>query len=197
MDKEFKIVISVFSFFLIYGLTSLFNSGSFETPVFFNQLIFFLVAVIFWLMNKSETGSWILAVFIPVQFLYCLIDPFIMGYLYEVQNVELAKSIYNSTALNFLFLVSYFGFMVLVSFWTYKKHRRAYVLVAKLLLIFATIFLLYYPGLEFDPSYPFFAFLLLFVFTVNRLTLSATRGLSILSHQFLLIFLLEALEYLH
>ena len=197
MDREFKIVISIFSFILIYGLGSLARSQAFETPIFFNQIIFLIVAIVFWLMNRNEDSAWVLVLLIPVHFISCLIDPFIMGYLYERQGIELAKQIFDSNAMSWLFVVVYFGYMFLASQFAYKSHKKAVVMIVKIILLIGTIIFLLKPEIGVDAGFTFFAFLILFFFTVNRLMTSPTKVLSVLSHQFLLILLLEGLEYFH
>lgn len=197
MDREFKIVISIFSFFLIFGLGSLFKSGAFETPIFFNQIIFLVISLIFWLMNRKVDHAWILPVFVLVQLIACLIDPFIMGYLYERKQIELAREIFDSNLISWLFLISYFGFMLFLSIFSFKKHQLTYILLINLILLAATIIFLLQPELKIDSTFTFFGFLVLFYLTVNRLMPSNHKVLSVLSNQFLLILMLTGLEYFH
>ncbi|MBK9592615.1 MAG: hypothetical protein IPO32_14335 [Crocinitomicaceae bacterium] len=60
MERELKIVVLVFLTYLIFGLTSFFQTGSLITPIFLTKVILVILALIFLLMNLKEQNHWIL-----------------------------------------------------------------------------------------------------------------------------------------
>lgn len=197
MEREFKIVISIFLFFLIYGLSSFFSTGDFVSPIFLNQIILFIVAVVFYFMNRSIHESWLLIIYIPVILSACAMDVFTMSLLSKITDnpwfVEFQKSI----ELSWVYLIVFFGFMFFIAVFSFRKHHQILILILNILLLTATVILIFIPESQVDPTIPFFMFIILLFFTSNRILNSESKVLTVLSNHLLLVCFLEGLEYLH
>ena len=197
MDREFKIVSSIFMLFLIFGLSSIYYNGSFVTPIFLNQLVLLGVAVAFFIMNRQAKSSWILGVYILIQCLSCLVDGFTMGFLAEKFNNELLVTIYESETVSYLFIVFYFSFMLFLVIYSYLKHKLKLLLAIMIGLIIATLVFFFLPDLTTIRDIIFLTFLLFYYVSINRVMPNEDSVISVMANQLLLIFFLEGLEYFH
>ncbi|MBD3637872.1 MAG: hypothetical protein HUJ25_10995 [Crocinitomicaceae bacterium] len=183
--------------FLIYGLTSLFQSGSFVTPIFLNQLILLAVAIVFYVMNRKEKHSAIIALYIFIQFLACLVDGFTVAFVSEKINSDVLIIVSETLWFGALFILCYFGYFIYLSIYSYQQHQSTAILIIKLGLIMGSLTLFFIPDLAVIRDVVFFIFLLFFFFSYLRIQTKTDRVTGVMAHQFLLLFFLEGLEYLH
>ena len=195
MDKELKIAVTIFLVFLVFGIASFFNLGSFATPVFMNQFIFVIVAVSFFIMNLKAPNSWVLAIYIIICFFGLVIDEFSMGYLAEKYKNNVFLELSRSTTFSISFLVVYFGFYVFSTILLFSNTKNKGILFIQLLLIIATIFCLGLNDLPYLSPVLFSLFLLTYIYSVNSLLTRDDKVLSVLSYQYFLFLVLEGLEY--
>jgi hypothetical protein len=195
MDRELKIVVSIFLIFLIYGLTALFSGGSFATPVFINQLVLLLISVVFYVMNMKEKGAVILLFFSVLQLFMTIIDDFTVGYLSQKLELNFLYELSSSLGFNLIVMLVYFGFYYFLAGYAFKTHQSKSLLVLKIMLLSSAIGLFFIPHLSLFRDLSFFAFILLFVISVNRFSREENKVLSVVSYQMLLLFLLEGMEY--
>ena len=153
------------------------------------------ISVTFWGLNVRLKNSWILLVFVFVQLIACAIDEFTMGFLASKFEMESLINLYNSQVLSWVYLITYFGFMFFISIYAFQKHKVIYALVIQLIMLAGTILALFSDDVYHAASIIFLAYLLFFVVFVNRLMKTENAILSVISSQFLLVFLLEGLEY--
>lgn len=196
MDKELKIVVSIFLVYFIFGLGSFFNSGSFITPIFLNQLTLLIVAAAFFFMNLKLKHSIILCTYLIIEILSTFIDGFSANYLAQKMNLPFILKINQSFSFAIFYLFIFFGFFIFITLYLYRFSRMKWVLISQLLLIATTLFLFSIDGYSWLRDTFFFVFLLGFYLVVNRFLKENNQLLSLMSYQFLLLFLLESLEYL-
>jgi hypothetical protein len=197
MDREFKIVSSIFMLFLIFGLQSVYYNGSFVTPIFLNQLVLLFVSVVFFIMNRHELGNWILGVYIFIQLLSCLVDGFTIGFVTSKVGGDFLLDIYKSDWISYVFLICYFAFMFFIVAYTYRIHKLKIVLGIKILLLLATLLFFFIPEFSIVRDVVFLCFLFFYFVSINRIIPNERKVISVMANQFLLIFFLEGLEYLH
>lgn len=197
MDREFKIVASIFMLFLIFGLSSIYYNGAFVTPIFLNQLVLLGVAVAFFIMNRSVHKGWILLVYIPIQILSCLVDGFTVGFLAERFGAEFLIDVHKSQALGVVFLVGYFGYMLFLTFFLYKNHQLKWGALVSFALLILTITAFFFPDFYMVRDILFLVFLFFFYVSYHRFSKEKSKVLGIMSNQLLLLFFLEGLEYFH
>ena len=197
MTREFKIVAGIFLFFFVYGLSSIYSSGEFITPIFLIQPIILLVAIIFCLMNRKVEDSWILLLYISVPIVSCAFDVFTMGLLSKITGNQWFVEFQESNTLSWIYIFVFFGFMIFISIYSFKKHKEFIIFGLNILLLGFTILLMLMPDSEIDPTITFFLFIILLFYTSNRIIQPENSVLSVLSSHLMLVCFLEGLEYLH
>lgn len=195
MDKELKIAVTIFLIFFVFGLASFINQGSFASPVFLNQFVFLFCAVLFLAFNVNKLDSILLWIYLIPVTLSFLIDHFTMGYLAEkFQNNGLLELTQTDT-FSIVFLFGYFGSFLYFSVRTFSLHKRIIILLAQLILLLSTPVLMIFTTFSIDQDMSFHLFLILSIFIINRFNTANSKGFAVLSYQFLLLLLLEGLEY--
>ncbi|MEX1003484.1 MAG: hypothetical protein WDZ35_15300 [Crocinitomicaceae bacterium] len=197
MERELKIIILIFLVFFIFGLTSLVDSGHFVTPIFLNQLVLLAVAILFYALNFRTPGAFILLIYIPVLLMSALMDGFTTAYLAQKWNLPQLIGLREMFWFSLFYLLIYFGFFFTILLITYNNIRSTWLLLVGALLLSTTITLLFVPGAEMIRDFSFFSFLLFFILMVNRKSEQNKQGMTVLSYQLLLLFLLEGMEYFH
>lgn len=195
MDKELKIAIILFLIFLVFGLASYFNQGSFASPVFLNQFVFVSVALIFLLLNLKSKDALVLWLYLIPCSLSFLLDHFTMGYLAEKFQNNTLLDFTQSSAFSIVFLIGYFGVFTLLTAYFFKLHKKVFITVIQLIILFLTVFFLLFTDNSIDQDLSFHLYLILNIVLINQFNTSNSKGLAVLSYQFLLLFLLEGLEY--
>jgi hypothetical protein len=196
MDKELKIVISIFLVYFIFGIGSFFNSGSFTTPIFLNQLTLVAVAAAFFVMNIRLKHSILLCIFFIIQLISTFIDGFSANYLAQKFDLPIILRINESISFAIFYLIIYFGFFIFITLYLYRFSKVKWGVFSQLLLIAITLLLFSIEGYSWLRDIFFFIYLLNFYTVVNRFLKKNNQLLAVLSYQFLLLFLLESLEYL-
>lgn len=195
MDKELKIVVSVFLVFAIYGLTSFFQSGIFATPVFLNQLVLLVVAITFYLLNSKQTQGLILLAYVGVQVYTCLIDGFTVSYLaqkFESNSIiELSDNIIFN--IGFILVFAVFWIFAIYKTWTINK-SIVFTLLQLSSLILGLCFFFFF-DLHLIGNLLFMFFTILWIWSHNKNQEKEHHVLNVLSYQLLLMVLLEGMEY--
>ena len=195
MQRELKIVVLVFLIFLIFGITSLLQSGQFVTPIFLNRFAFFIVAVLFYLLNRKSEGSSLLLVYVFVTGLFVLIDSFSVNYLSQKTGFTALLWLREQWLFQLLFLIGYFGFFGVISVLIYRKSRQLLLTLLNGVLLLSAVVLLFIPGFEMLRDTCFLLYLTVLIILINRKQEQLNTGFTVLSYQFLLLFLLEGVEY--
>lgn len=195
MDRELKIAVSIFLVFLIYGLTSFFQSGTFATPIFLNQIILLIVAVLFYFINREKERSVLLLLYIPVMLYSCLIDDFTVHYISSKFNSNLLVDLSENFWVSIGFIVIHFLFWYSVTLISKKDKDNSIVSVLQFTLLTATLILFFQPYYQILRDVFFVLFGLLFIYGVNKKGRENDPVFSVLSYQLLLLILLEGMEY--
>lgn len=195
MDKELKIVVSIFLLFFIYGLGSVYYSGSFVTFYFLNQLVLLVVAILFIIMNWKTPAKFLLLLYAFAQLLLCLIDGFTIGFLASKYQMEFLIPIHESNVLSIVFLIYYFGFFLFLSIYSLRVHQLRVIVLSQAALIASTIIFFYVPDLTWIRDLSFALFVLLFVLGNHRFMKQNSHVLQVVSYQLILLVLLEGFEY--
>ena len=195
MDKELKIVASIFLIFLIFGLVSLSTSGTFATPVFLKHFVYMPLAILFYGMNYKQNQSWLLLMYIPVVLLGLLIDDFSVGLLVEKYHVNWLFEITTTQVFSIIFIVGYFGFFFLIAYLFFLAYQKLAILIASLVLILAVITCLFIPDFLIASGPIFLLFLAVQIFALNKYSSNESIAKKILTYQFLFIILMQSMEY--
>ncbi len=195
MDKELKIAITIFLIFFVFGIASYLNQGSFASPVFMNQFVFLGTAILFLVINLKVKDVIVLWLYLSSCVMSFLIDHFTMGYLAEKMQNNWLLDLTQSTTFSVLFLVIYFGVFIIISFYFLRIHKKVLAFIVQLILLLITVIFMLFTQNSIDQDVCFHLFLILSILLINRLNINASKGFAVLSYQFLLLFLLESLEY--
>lgn len=195
MDRELKIVSTVFLVFLIYGFVNVANSGSFAVPVFWFQLSILFVSIAVLVLNWKRPLNFMLLAYVVAQVLLCLVDGYTVNYLATKGNPELWIALSNSMAVNWLFIICYFGFMAFFSVRLLVISSKKGVFTVPLVLLLGVCVFFFLPEQALIRDVLFMAYLALNILIINRLLKPEDRFSQLMSYQFLLLFLLESLEY--
>ncbi|MEO9531563.1 MAG: hypothetical protein ABJG68_14760 [Crocinitomicaceae bacterium] len=195
MDKELKIVVSIFLVFLIFGLVSLSTSRIFATPIFLKHFVYLPLAILFYGMNFKQNQSWLLLMYIPVVLLGLLIDDFSVGLLVEKYHVNWLYEITTTQVFSVIFIVGYFGFFILIAYLFFLAYRKLAILIASLVLILAVITCLFIPDFLIASGPIFLLFLAIQIFALNKYSSNESIAKKILTYQFLFIILMQSMEY--
>ena len=195
MDRELKISIAVFLTFLIYGLTSFFQSGIFAVPVFLNQLVLLFLAILFYALNIRLKASIVLLIFVFIQLYACLVDGFTVSFLAQKFSSNLLIELSENLYLNIGFIVVYFSFWYTMIFMTGAIHKKIGLLLLQMIFLTATVLLFFFPEWSLLRDAVFLIFGLLFIYGINQSTEDKYKVFSVLTYQILLLILLESMEY--
>jgi hypothetical protein len=194
MERELKIVLSVFLTFFLYALSTYFSSGSFLAPFFLSKLCLVAVAVIMAVMNIRTPKSIILWCYVITTALFAITDEFTLQFLdYKMDTTYLEELTSNNDFLFASFAI-YLGFYFFSVVFYLKSHKK--IFQASLLFLLLTGFLL---SLFIDltvlrhVSIHLF-FILFFVFAQGDSDLK-NKTLRVIAYQYLLIPLLQSFEY--
>lgn len=196
MDRELKIVISTFLVFFIYGLTSFFSSGSFATPVFLNQLILLGIAVLFYVLNTSKKESYFLLIYVIVQAYSCLIDGFTVEFLSQKMNNNFLADLNEQYWFNYSFMVVFFTFWIVLIWKGVKVHELKAIGALQVALLVSVLVVFFISDFSWLRDVLFMSLVVTWIFSINKLAKSKHEAFTILSYQFLLLILLEGMEYL-
>ena len=86
MERELKIVFSVFLVFFIYALTSYFNSGTFLVPFPFGKMTLVIVALILAVINLNAGKEYLLWLYFLASLVFALTDEFTLLFLDQCFN---------------------------------------------------------------------------------------------------------------
>ena len=195
MDKELKIAITIFLIFFVFGIASYINQGSFASPVFMNQFVFLGTAILFLILNLKSTDAFLLWLYLIPAILAFLIDHFTMGYLAEKYQNNSLLELTQTATFSMVFLIGYFGTFLYFIIRLFKDHKKVTLFLIQLSLLLTSIVLLLFTQYSIDQDICFHLFLIASILIINRFNTSNSKGLAVLSYQFLLLFLLEGLEY--
>ena len=195
MDKELKIVVSIFLIFLIFGLVSLSTSGTFATPVFLKHFLYLPLAILFYGINFKQKQSWLLLVYIPITLLSLLIDDFSVGLITEKYHTNWLFELTSTQAFSLIFIIGYFGFFFLISYLFFLSYKKAEMLIASIILLIAVISCLFISEYVIASGPLFLLFLGIQIFSLNRFSTKESTAQKVLSYQFLLIILMQSMEY--
>jgi hypothetical protein len=195
MERELKIVVSIFLIFLVFGLVSLGTSGSFATPVFLQHFVYVPVALLFYLLNIKEKGALNLLLFVPITMFGLLIDDFSITLLSEKYQSNLLYELTTSVEFSWFFLFAYFGFFLYMSYLFYTESKKIWIMSISTLLLLFVILGLFHTNLSGLSGIVFLLFLAFQILTLNRYSTSENKVKKVLSFQFLLIIMLQSLQY--
>lgn len=193
MERELKIVITVFLTYLIFGLTTFFQTGSLITPIILTKIILVLLAFIFLLMNLKEQHYWILVYALFGFIAFASTDDFVLSYLSkEIDGFELFFT--ETNFFNWLSFFVFFSFLftAILFFWIKKKNKRIslFLLGDLLLCLF-----LFFTDLGWVQEVSIKVFFLVFFIACQSDFDVKNKTLRVLSYLFLGLVLLESFEY--
>jgi hypothetical protein len=193
MERELKIVVLVFLTYLIFGLTSFFQTGSLITPIFLTKVILVILALIFLLMNLKEQHYWILVYALIGFTAFAFTDDFVISYL--SQKISGFEKLFTETDLfNWLSFALFFSFLffAILFFWIKKKNK-----VISIFLFVDLIFCLslFFTDLGWVQEISIKVFFLTFFIASQSDFEVKNKTLRVLSYLFLGLFLLESFEY--
>lgn len=195
MYRELKIVVSVFLFFIVYGLSSFFSLGAFVTPYFFGKLILVIVSVLFFILNVRVKQSYFLLFALVTMICLALIDDFTVQFLAERFRWESLLPFVNSLFFAYLSFAIFLGFYLTSIVIFHKSIRRNWLTLLLLVLFLATI-VLFIVKVNYLQEIIFGSFLLVYFIVVNRFNHIEKNVLSIIASLFFLQFLVEIFKYL-
>lgn len=114
MERELKIVLSAFLVFLIFGLSTLLNSGSFVTPYFLDKIILLVISLLFIALNSKKEGSWRIYL-LPIPIIGMMLgDAFYLYTLADYFENESISALYGSGLTMIVSLLMTFGYFIFV-----------------------------------------------------------------------------------
>jgi hypothetical protein len=193
MERELKIVVIVFLTYLIFGLTTFFQTGSLITPIILTKIILVLLAFIFLLMNLKEQDYWILVYALFGFIAFASTDDFVISYLSKkIDGFELFFT--ETNFFNWLSFFVFFSFLfaAILFFWIKKKNKSVslFLLGDLLLCLF-----LFFTDLGWVQEVSIKVFFLVFFVACQSDFDVKNKTLRVLSYLFLGLVLLESFEY--
>jgi hypothetical protein len=194
MERELKIVLSVFLAFFIYALTTWFNSGEFLAPFPFAKICLVIVALLFVVLNMRTPKYAILWLYLVCTLLFALTDEFTVQYL----DYKTGLTFFNELASNYAFLVTSFlvfiGFLYFSVIFYVQTHKKP-VQTSLLFLLLTGFILSFFIDLTvLRHILIHLFFILFFVFSQGDSDLK-NKTLRVIAYQYLLIPLLQSFEY--
>src|SRR5688572_19613773 len=123
MERELKIVLSVFLVYLMYGITSLFDTQVLVTPVFLTSPIFVILAGIFAITNRKEKNSYILLLYLIAFICFALVDDFVIGFLTRFLGTGVFD-ILTLPGFGLFAFVVFFSFLLFSVWFFYNQTRK-------------------------------------------------------------------------
>lgn len=193
MEKELKIVLSVFLFYFIFGLTQIFKTQAFITPVFLTSFILVFCSLLFWLMNLKEQRPWLLLIMLGIQTSWAFSDVFFTSFI--SQHLPALTETVNSKTTGLISLSIFYllNFTVVYFLFRLKERKLIVLLILCALLVFSVVLVLINLPLLFKLSLIIFS-IVFFYFGQTGSTVE-TKTLRVVSYQFLLLGLLQSFEY--
>lgn len=193
MERELRIVISLFLVYLLYGFASLFQTGVLVTPIFLTPFVLIASAFSFALMNRKLPHVRLLF-FSAIAFLFfALADEFIISLLTRAAGQKTGDFLHSRACgiVTFMLFFAYLFYSIWFLYRTTGQKLVAGVLFCILSACITSFFTDYY--LFQEISIQFFC---LFYFAVGQSGHHLeNKVLRVISYQFLLFSLLEAFEY--
>lgn len=195
MEKELKIVVAIFSVFCIFGLSSLLSSGTFATPVFLQHFILVPLSVLFLILNFREKHKWLLATYVLVSLCALLIDDFSVAMISEKYQTNVLFELTTTLTFSVFFLVFYFGFFFYICIFFYLIVPKKLYLISSIILLSATVIALFLSQMLWLSGFLFLLFLLVHIIVYNKFSRQDSKVAQVLTYQFLLVILLQSLQY--
>ena len=194
MERELKIVFSVFLVFFIFALTTFFNSGSFLAPFPFGKITLVIVALILAALNLSAGKGYLLWFYFLASLVFALTDEFTVLFLDNYFNTTYFDELSGSLFFLVLSFILYFGFHFCAILLYYISWKKKFVSLILLILLVLSI-LLIFTDWPIYGSISFSLFFLLFFIVGQRDSELKNKTLRVISYQYLLIVLLGSFEY--
>lgn len=193
MERELKLVILVFLTYLIFGLTSFFQTGSLITPIFLTKVILVILSLIFLLMNLKQQDFWILLYALIGFGAFAFTDDFVISYL--SQKIIGFEELFTETDFyNWVSFCVFFSFLfyAILFFWIKKKNKLvSFFLLGDLIFCL----LLFFTDLGWIQEISIKVFFLTFFIACQSDFELKNKTLRVLSYLFLGLVLLESFEY--
>lgn len=193
MERELRIVIIVFLTYLIFGLTTYFQSGSLIAPLILTKPILLILAMFFIVMNYSQKNKWLLIFYLFALTAYTMTDEFILSWLERDISPSFAQ-ISRSTFFSWLTFLVYFIFLIISAFYQNKILKKTSFLLLELILILGCLCFLF-TSLSLIQEIFIKGFFMMYIIGSNRDAGLNDKILRILSYQYLCLVLLESFEY--
>lgn len=194
MDKELKIVFSVFLVYFIYALSSFFNQGVFLAPIILTRFAIALVALILVLNNLKQVKVYLLILYLLCTLLLICTDTFSVGYLDMKFGVNFFTTISNSFSFILFSFIFYFGFLF-YSIVHFHLESRNFLLSSILCSIIACLIFLFFTDYYLAKEILIHLFFLCYFAIIQNTSSNISKAVRLLSYQYLLLFLLESFEY--
>jgi len=194
MEKELKIVFSVFLVYFIYALTSFFNSGLFLAPYFFAKITLVIVSLIFVIINFKTSRIFLLWLYFLATSLFAITDENTIGFLDYIFNTSIFGELSNSISFLVFSFIFYFSFhLIVVLFYYISSKKKLISLTLTIVLIFAL--LLIFINESFIATIVLSLFFVSFFIFVQGDSELKNKTLRVISYQYLLLVLLGSFEY--
>jgi hypothetical protein len=193
MERELKIVILVFLTYLVFGLTSFFQTGSLITPIFLTKIILVILALIFLLMNLKEQNNWILLYALIAFTAFAFTDDFVISYL--SQKIDGFEKLFTETEFyNWLSFFLFFSFLFysVLFYWLKKKNKVISIFLLGDLTLCLSLF---FTDLGWVQEISIKVFFLTFFIASQSDSEVKNKTLRVLSYLFFGLVLLESFEY--
>lgn len=194
MERELKIVFSVFLVFFIFALTTFFNSGSFLAPFPFGKIVLVVVALILAIINLSADKEYMLWFYFLASLLFALTDEFTVLFLDHYFKTTYFDELSGSLFFLILSFILYFGFHFCALFLFYISTNQKLISLVLLILLIVSVFLIF-TELAFYGTICFSIFFLLYFIVGQRDFELKNKTLRVISYQYLLLVLLGSFEY--
>jgi len=194
MERELKIVFSIFLVFFIFALTTFFNIGSFFAPYFLSKTILVVVALMFALINLKSPRNYFLWLYFFAAVLFAITDENTIGFFDQVFHIDFFDQLSASIIFLAFSFIFYFSFHFSAVLLFYFSTRKKLISICLGLLLALSISLLFTeaPILQAIAGGLFF---IIFFITAQRDSELKNKTLRVLSYQYLLLFLLGSFEY--
>lgn len=194
MEKELKIVFSVFLVYFIYALTSFFNSGLFLAPYFFAKITLVIVSLIFVIINFKTSRIFLLWLYFLATSLFAITDENTIGFLDYIFNTSIFGELSNSISFLVFSFIFYFSFhLIVILFYYISSKKKLISLTLTIVLIFAL--LLIFINESFIATIVLSLFFVSFFIFVQGDSELKNKTLRVISYQYLLLVLLGSFEY--
>ncbi|MBK7128998.1 MAG: hypothetical protein IPM74_03300 [Crocinitomicaceae bacterium] len=193
MERELRIVVIVFLTYLIFGLTTYFQSGSLIAPLILTKPILLILAMIFLVLNFSQRNKWLLIFYLFALTAYAITDEFILSWIERDVSSAFAE-ISRSTFFSWLTFLVFFVFLIISVFYQYKILQKPFIFFLELILILAC-FCFLFTSLSLVQEIFIKGFFILYIIASNLDAGLNDKILRVMSYQYLCLVLLESFEY--